>query len=297
MAFFDHKKDTELYVDAGPYGCSSFLTQIDKNMQTIKLVRCDSHAFNEAELRYSHIEKEAFACVQACKTSHIYLYGRHFKLITDALSVKKIFQEDEERKRTPILFIRWRSDLSVYDVEFIHREDSKNIADFLSRRFSRYVKPSNITVLSTKNLEEHVNRVTEACRPSCITMTQLVKATKKDSQLNCISNALLSFNSLNRPNPKAFGVNKYFRNVYDELSLTQEGIILRNDVIVIPDSLQHEVINYAHEGHNGRQLTLVKLASDMSSTTAIKICQNFFAKYGIPKIIKSDNGPAFRSSE
>ena len=43
--------------------------------------------------------------------------------------------------------------------------------------------------------------------------------------------------------------------------------------------------------------TLVKLASDMSSTTAIKICQNFFAKYGIPKIIKSDNGPAFRSSE
>ena len=113
MAFFDHKKETEMYVDAGPDGCSSFLTQIDQQKGTIKLVRCDSHAFNEAELRYSHLEKEAFACVWACKTSHVYLYGRHFKLITDALSVKKIFQEDKVRKRTPIRFIRWRSDLSV----------------------------------------------------------------------------------------------------------------------------------------------------------------------------------------
>ena len=126
---------------------------MQKDMQTAKLFRCDSHAFNEAELRYSHIKKEAFACIWVCKTSHIYLYGRHFKIITDALSVKKIFQEDKVRKRTSIRFIRWRSDLSVYDVEFIHRQASKNIADFLSRRFSRHAKPSNITVFSTINLK------------------------------------------------------------------------------------------------------------------------------------------------
>ena len=43
--------------------------------------------------------------------------------------------------------------------------------------------------------------------------------------------------------------------------------------------------------------TLVKLANNLTSATAIKICQNFFSKYGIPNVIKSDNGPAFRSSE
>ena len=89
MAFFDSKKDTELYVYADPEGCSSFLTLLDHIQHTVKLVRCDSHAFNEAERRYSHLEKEAFACVWACKTNHIYICGRHFKLITDALAVKK----------------------------------------------------------------------------------------------------------------------------------------------------------------------------------------------------------------
>ena len=102
MAFFDHKKESELYVDAGPNGCSSFLTQLENDAGTIKLVRCYSHAFNDAELRYSHLEKEAFACVWACKTNHLYLYGRPFKLITDAMAVKKIFEEDKARKRVPL---------------------------------------------------------------------------------------------------------------------------------------------------------------------------------------------------
>ncbi len=43
MAFFDSKKSTELYVDAGPYGCSSFLTQEDKINKTIKFVRVNEH--------------------------------------------------------------------------------------------------------------------------------------------------------------------------------------------------------------------------------------------------------------
>ena len=239
MAFFDHKKDTELYVDAGPNGCSSFLTQIDREQQTVKLVRCDSHAFNEAELRYSHIEKEAFACVWACKTNHIYVYGRHFKLITDALSVKKIFEEDKVRKRTPIRFIRWRSDLSVYDVEFIHREGSKNIADFLSRRFAGSMRSSNITSFATNTLEAQINRIAEACRPTCISLEQLLKATLNDLQLVAISKELASPIFVSNYTLKSLKINKYFRNVYNELSLTQEGIILRNDVIVMPESLCH----------------------------------------------------------
>ncbi|MFY8165101.1 MAG: reverse transcriptase/ribonuclease H family protein, partial [Sediminibacterium sp.] len=143
MAFFDHKLETELYVEAGPDGCSSFLTQINQSTNDIKLIRCDSHSFNEAEINYSHLEKEAFACVWACKTNHIYVYGRRFKCITDALSVKKIFEEDKTRKRTPIRFVRWKSDLSIYNVEFVHRSGSKNIADYLSRRFNK--PSSNIT--------------------------------------------------------------------------------------------------------------------------------------------------------
>ena len=368
MAFFDHKKETELYVDAGPDGCSSFLTQIDK-LGEIRLVRCDSHAFSPAESRYSHIEKEAFACVWACKTNHLYLYGRHFKLITDALSVKKIFQEDKIRKRTPIRFIRWRSDLSVYNCEIIHREGSKNIADYLSRHFKRNIKDSNIMSLATISLEKSINNIVDACKPSCITLERLISATLEDTQITEVKKALHS----SKPR-HYFPVNKIFRNIFEELSITSDGILLRNDVIVIPSGLQKEIIVYAHEGHNGKQLckrllrnicwfahmdsqidkeidncvpcqcnentihpspispttipptawhtlaidfssrlptgeytlaiydensryTMAKLASNMTSKTAIDICKNFFRHHGIPKEIKSDNGPAFISVE
>ena len=244
MAFFDHNKTTELYVDAGPDGCSTFLTQIDSIENSIKLVRYDSHAFSATELNYSHLEKEAFACVWACKTNHLYLYGRHFYLITDALSVKKIFEEDKVRKRIPIRFIRWESDLSAYNITFIHREGSKNIADYLSRRFGP--KNSDITHMATKQLEHRVNSITEACRPTNISMEDLVRHTNEDNQLAAIKIALQS-----TKDPKFVDISSNFRHIFHELSLSSQGVVLRNDVIVIPSHLQQKVIDYAHEGHNG----------------------------------------------
>ena len=364
MAFFDHRKVSELYVDAGPDGCSSFLTQIDSVKDSIKLVRCDSHAFSASELNY-YLEKEAFACVWACKTNHLYLYGRHFFLITDALSVKKIFEEDKTRKRVPIRFIRWKSDLSAYDVTFIHRAGSKNIADYLSRRFGP--KNSDITFFATKKLEQQVNEITEACRPTNISMSDLIRSTDEDEQLAAIKKALKSIKD-----PKSFGIISNFRQIMSELSVSSHGIVLRNDVIVIPKNLQQKVIDYAHEGHIGLKLckcllrnicwfpkmdqmveetikdcvpcqctvrstttepimptripatawhtieidfssrtptneyllaiydqhsrkNIQKISSDMTTNSAIRICQNLFAEYGVPKVIKSDNGPAFKS--
>ena len=158
-----------------------------------------------------HIEKEAFACVWACKTSHVYLYGRPFKLITDALSVKKIFEEDKIRKRTPIRFIRWRSDLSICNATFVHREGSKNIADYLSRRFARKIIPSNNTNFATNALETQINQLTEACRPTCISMETLIKATQEDQQLNAISKSMSKSN--NNFILKALNIKKIFRNL------------------------------------------------------------------------------------
>ena len=91
---------------------------------------------------------------------------------TDALLDKKIFEEDKVRKRILIRFICWKSDLSAYDITFVHRKGSTNIADYLSIK------------------------------------------------------------------PKKLG----------------HGIVLRNDVIVIPSQLQQNFIDYAHEGHIGLKL-------------------------------------------
>ena len=368
MAFFNSKLPTELYVDAGPDGCSSFLTQLHKD-GTIKLVRCDSHAFTNEELQLSHLEKEAFACVWACKTNHIYVYGRRFDLITDALAVKKIFEEDKTRKRTPIRFIRWKSDLSVYNVRFIHREGSKNIADYLSRRFQRPHNEINVIPVQATSTEELINAIVEECLPSQISINELITATNNDMQIMEVKRAL----KLKKWGNDIDGsLIKPFKSVWNELSVSINGVLMRNDIIVIPSSLQAKIIDHAHEGHMGMQLckrllrnicwfptmdtmidktiedcvpcaantlsvttepiivttmpanpweivaldhtsksptndyglgvvdegsrtTIIKIAKDLTSATAITLCNNIFAKHGIPKVIKTDNGPAFTS--
>lgn len=58
---FNIGKLTELWVDASPVGCASFLIQVDPKTNERKLIKCGRHAFTAAELNYSHLEKEAFA--------------------------------------------------------------------------------------------------------------------------------------------------------------------------------------------------------------------------------------------
>ena len=115
LAYFDSTKRTELLVDAGLEASASLTTQIISPNET-SLVKCDSHAFSPAERNYSDLEKEAFACVWALKINHIYIYGCPVTCITDALAVKKIFEEDNIRKKTPIRFIRWKSEISMNNV-------------------------------------------------------------------------------------------------------------------------------------------------------------------------------------
>ena len=46
-----------------------------------------------------------------------------------------------------------------------------------------------------------------------------------------------------------------FKNVKDELIISQNGILMRGNRIVIPEVLQNKVIDIAHEGHLGIQKT------------------------------------------
>ena len=44
---------------------------------------------------------------------------------------------------------------------------------------------------------------------------------------------------------------EYYNNVRDELTLTDDNILLRGKNVVIPASLIHQVVALAHQGHQG----------------------------------------------
>ena len=93
-----------------------------------------------------------------------------------------------------------------------------------------------------------MNRVIEDLLPEAITIDKLRYATANDSKLSLLKEDILS--------------NKYCRKelsqyeqIFEELSYIN-GVIMRENCIVIPYSLQADCIAIAHEAHQGASKTL-----------------------------------------
>lgn len=389
LAHFNPKWLTELIVDAGPDGCASFLTQVDpKDPEHRVLIRCSSHAFTAAELNYSHVEKEAFGCVWACYKDHLHLYGTRFNLITDNIGCQKIFEEDIPRRKIPPRLEKLKSKLAIYNAKVIYRPGLSNIADYLSRRSRKIMdmrkeKPNDTitigpasTAAPPKKSAKKVNFKIRAISATTLSdkeygmsMEEIVKETKVDTQLVELAKAIGKYRSINR-----YKRLKAYARVFDELANHESGAIVRGKLLIIPNKLRERAIKYAHEGHLGivlckrllrnrcwwpgmdgmveeevegciacqantdntvheplistalpenklgltsidfssrtptgeyllvtyyetGRLPEVKLSKSMTSDEAIRICERVFRQRGIPKVVKSDNGPAFKSAE
>ena len=130
----------------------------------------------------------------ALKANHILIYGRPVRCFTGALAVKKIFEEDKIRKRTPIRFIRWKAEISIYNVIFVHRSGETNAADFLSRRCKQLAthpieSPFDINQISTK-IENDIDAHIESLLPTTFSLQQLKEAAANDPEQSTIRNLL-----------------------------------------------------------------------------------------------------------
>ena len=90
-----------------------------------------SRTLNEAEKKYSQIEKAALACVVGVTRFHSYLCGHHFTLQTDHKPLMTLFSE---KKEIPQQAQRWAWKLASYEYTITWRASGQHAnADALSR--------------------------------------------------------------------------------------------------------------------------------------------------------------------
>ena len=88
---------------------------------------------NDAETRYSTIEKELLAIVWSCKYFRHYLYGKHFTIATDHKPLVWLMNVNDPSSR----LMRWRLRLEEFDSMINYKKGTLNQnADALSRRIN-----------------------------------------------------------------------------------------------------------------------------------------------------------------
>ena len=93
-----------------------------------------SRTFSKSEARYSTVEKEAVAIMDAVRKWSYLLHGKRFTLITDQRAVSFMFDPRRLGKIKNMKIQTWRAKLGNFDYEIQHRPGKLNLApDALSR--------------------------------------------------------------------------------------------------------------------------------------------------------------------
>ena len=251
MAYFDSMKNTELYVDASPFGLGAILTQTTPGQQDTKVIAYASCSLTDTKSRYSQIERESLAIVYGIEHFHIYLYGHEFTLITDHKPLELIYQNPKSRPSARLE--RWCLRLQDYTFQVKYRPGPTNPSDYLSRH-PMTIHPDN----KWQNLsDEHVRFVVNHAVPAALDINVIRRAVQEDPTCQKLIELLQnnSWNSLNADNlnPEInIAELRTYELLKQELSLTPEAdLIIRGNRLVIPTKLQQQVISLAHEGHQG----------------------------------------------
>lgn len=128
LQFPDFTKPFVLTTDASNFAIGAVLSQ--GPIGSDKPIAYASRTLNDAETRYSTIEKELLAIVWATKHFRPYLYGRKFLIYTDHRPLTWIKSIKEPNSK----LTRWKLRLAEFDYDIKHKDGKQNCnADALSR--------------------------------------------------------------------------------------------------------------------------------------------------------------------
>ncbi|XP_029348394.1 uncharacterized protein LOC103308315, partial [Acyrthosiphon pisum] len=239
LQYYNPNKEIILSVDASQYGVGAVLLQ--DNLP----VAYASKALTEVQSRWAQIEKETYAIVWGCERFHQFIYGRKIIIESDHKPLEYIFKKP--LIDTPLRLQRMRIRLQMYEFSIKFKKGSlMYIADTLSRAFIEDVDEKN-DVLKVAEIE--MQSTLEHFPMSTAKLDEYVKETEKDKDLGVIKKWVVSGWPCYSKIPDNL---KAYWNVRNSLIISN-GLLLKDNKIVVPLFLQKEVLNKIHYNHLGIQ--------------------------------------------
>ena len=241
--FHDPSKRTRVTVDASPVGLGAILSQFVINGNE-RVVAYASRNLSKVEQRYSQTEKEALGAVFGCEKFQTYLIGINFELDTDHKPLEVIYHP---RAKPSARIERWALRLQQYQFTLRHRPGKTNPADILSRQPLITLEKNSIT-------EDDVNFLTNHSVPKSMSRQESENECRKDAAIQSLITAIRTSHWTGKPK-RANSNNNIdltpYQSIRNELTVSDNGIVLPGNRLVMPRKLRNQTLNIAHGQHQG----------------------------------------------
>ena len=251
MAPYDTNRKTRLYVDSSPVGTQATIAQ-QHNLDDKPVWRPVNHTsrcWTPVEARYGQIERESNGILTGMLMNKMYTLGTKVEVVTDHTPLLPIYSTSARPRQLRV--DRHRTKLLPFDFRVVHEPGITSPCDYGSRHPSAH-NPTNKEIEEwgvETGTEVYVNRVIEDTLPQAISMSDLREATSQDETLTKVI-ACIGQSKCNNEKDLA-----PYKQIFSEL-WTCDGVIMRNDKIVVPSALHARAIESAHEGHQYTTKTL-----------------------------------------
>ena len=236
LAYYDVSKDIEIQADASQFGLGAVL------LQDGKPIAYASRSLSQTEQNYAQIEKELYAIVFGCEKFHQYVYGKCVHIQSDHKPLESIMKKP--LMNAPARLQRMMLRLQKYNVVIMYKPGKDiPVADALSRK-PLSQRDDNLQ----ECIEMQVHTVMKNLPVSDAKLTKIKMATQQDEAL-CKLGTTITTGWPNTKQMCPIAIQPYW-NYRDELSLI-EGILFKGDRIIIPASLQGDMLRQIHQGHLG----------------------------------------------
>ena len=250
LPYFNTSAETTLQTDASKKGLGACL------IQNGKVVCYASRSLTKTEQNYQNLEREALGTIWGMEKFHYFLYGKKFTLETDQKPLVSIYKKHmvDISPRVQRLIVR-SFPYQPFTVVYKKGRDIP-VADALSR-----VTPMDpednikLPIIAINMITKLVLMSTFAQDNFSRKLDRIRKSTSQDDQLTRLSRYINTGFPCEKKNlPKDL---QDYWNYRDTLSI-ENGLITCGSRIIVPHEMPAEMMQYIHEGHQGKERCLLQ---------------------------------------
>lgn len=248
LRYFDTNKDVVIQCDSSSVGLGAVL------MQDGHPIVYASKTLSNTERKYAQIEKETLAILFACRKFELYILGKPVTVETDHQPLLRIFEKP--LVEAPLRIQRMLLSLQRYRITLRFRPGKEVIiADMLSRAALSDCDATNLDLYDVYEVQ-HINSI-DFIPISDERVEQITLESRNDPEIQTIIQYIIDGWPSKSELPEQIRI---YLPYQEELS-THNGIVYRNDRILVPRKLRSSILQKLHQSHSGIEATM-KLARD-----------------------------------